>query len=97
MTAAFAGAPNPGDTSNEAVNAFNHREDVPVTEIVVIDRDDLPGPPQDGPDLVTNDDRIPRRVGPEDWKAPAYFREEPRVRDNQPYTIVARAAEQESE
>lgn len=37
MTAAFAGAPNPGDTSNEAMNAFNKRTDVPASEVTGIE------------------------------------------------------------
>lgn len=82
--------PNPGDHSLEDVNAFNKRENVPVTEQLHIDNPNLPGPDQDGPDSITNEDRIPRRKGNPAWKSPAYYREEPRTSDRTQSSIVAR-------
>lgn len=82
---------NPGDTSLESVNAFNKRDTVPVTEIKAIDRDDLPGPdqgPPEGQGLITGNDARIGPIGKEAWKAPAYFREEPRQRDTDLSEIV---------
>ncbi|ACH62105.1 hypothetical protein MYRNA_104 [Mycobacterium phage Myrna] len=85
---------NPGDTSNESVNAYNKRTNVPVTEIRGIkNRPDLPGPPNDGPDLITSNDRIRRRKGNPDWKAPDYRIETARERDTDLSAIVPRSNE----
>ncbi|QZE10445.1 hypothetical protein SEA_SCOOBYDOOBYDOO_99 [Mycobacterium phage ScoobyDoobyDoo] len=85
--------PNPGDTSLESVNAFNKREDVRVSEQRYIDRDDLPGPNQDGPDSITSNDRVPRKRGNPDWKAPAYRIETARETDTKLSEIVPRSNE----
>jgi hypothetical protein len=68
--------PNPGDHSLESTNAFNKREDVPITEQKWIDNPNLGGPDQDGPDGFTHEDRIPRRVGEVENKSPKYYIEE---------------------
>lgn len=85
---------NPGDTHNESINAFNKREDVPVSEQKFIkNRPDLPGPDQDGPDVLTHQDRIKRRKGNPDWKAPDYLIETSRERDTDLSAIVPRSNE----
>lgn len=85
---------NPGDTGNESINAFNKRDNVPVTEQRFIkNRPDLPGPNQDGPDLITNQDRVKRRKGNPDWKAPDYLIEDARERDTDLSEIVPRSNE----
>lgn len=62
---------NPGDTSNESLNAFNKRTSVPVTEEKGIDAADLKAPPHIN---VTAQDRVKAPAGNPDW-VPRQFKE----------------------